>query len=113
MDSVFLTFPPSAAQTPARFASSVASLPATAPVIVSGSRTPIGSFLGSLSSIKAPQLGTLALQDALEKGNIQANDVDEVFLGNVVSSGLGQVCSRTRVSVCLSVRVFLCFCVAT
>ncbi len=59
-------------------------------VIVSVARTPIGSFLGSLSKITAPKLGAIAIKGALEKINLNPNMVDEVFMGNVVSAGLGQ-----------------------
>ena len=59
-------------------------------VIVSIARTPIGSFLGSLSTISAPKLGAVAIEGALKKINLQPALVDEVFMGNVVSAGLGQ-----------------------
>jgi len=63
-------------------------------VIVSVARTPIGSFMGSLSTIPAPKLGAIAIKGALEKINLEANLVDEVFMGNVVSAGLGQAPAR-------------------
>lgn len=63
-------------------------------VIVSVARTPIGSFLGSLSTIPAPKLGAIAIKGALEKINLNPNLVDEVFMGNVVSAGLGQAPAR-------------------
>ena len=59
-------------------------------VIVSVARTPIGSFMGSLSKIPATILGATAIKGALEKINLDANLVEEVFMGNVVSAGLGQ-----------------------
>jgi acetyl-CoA C-acetyltransferase len=59
-------------------------------VIVSAVRTPIGSFLGSLSGIPATKLGAIAIKAALEKINLNKNIVDEVFMGNVVQAGLGQ-----------------------
>jgi len=59
-------------------------------VIVSVARTPIGSFLGSLSNIPAPKLGAIAIKGALEKINLSSTMIDEVFMGNVVSAGLGQ-----------------------
>ncbi|MGV6844643.1 MAG: acetyl-CoA C-acyltransferase [Lutibacter sp.] len=59
-------------------------------VIVSVARTPIGSFLGSLASIPAPKLGAIAIKGALDRINLDPNLVDEVFMGNVVSAGLGQ-----------------------
>lgn len=63
-------------------------------VIVSVARTPIGSFMGSLSSIPAPILGATAIKGALQKINLDPNLVDEVFMGNVVSAGLGQAPAR-------------------
>jgi acetyl-CoA C-acetyltransferase len=63
-------------------------------VIVSVARTPIGSFMGSLSSIPATKLGAIAIKGALEKINLDAHLVDEVFMGNVVSAGLGQAPAR-------------------
>jgi len=59
-------------------------------VIVSIARTPIGSFLGSLANISATKLGAIAIKGALDKINLDPNLVDEVFMGNVVSAGLGQ-----------------------
>lgn len=59
-------------------------------VIVSVARTPIGSFLGSLANISATKLGSIAIKGALDKINLDPNLVDEVFMGNVVSAGLGQ-----------------------
>lgn len=63
-------------------------------VIVSMARTPIGSFMGSLSSIPATKLGATAIKGALDKINLPANKVDEVFMGNVISAGLGQAPAR-------------------
>lgn len=63
-------------------------------VIVSVARTPIGSFMGSLSTIPAPELGAIAIKGALDKININPNLVQEVFMGNVVSAGLGQAPAR-------------------
>ena len=63
-------------------------------VIVSVARTPIGSFMGSLSSIPAPILGATAIKGALQKINLNPSLVDEVFMGNVVSAGLGQAPAR-------------------
>jgi len=63
-------------------------------VIVSVARTPIGSFMGSLSNIPAPKLGAHAIKGALEKINLDPNMVQEVFMGNVVSAGIGQAPAR-------------------
>lgn len=62
--------------------------------IVAAARTPMGSFMGSLSSISATQLGSTAIKGALEKGNIAADIVDEVFMGNVLQAGVGQAPAR-------------------
>ncbi|HPW97764.1 MAG TPA: acetyl-CoA C-acyltransferase [Flavobacterium sp.] len=59
-------------------------------VIVSAVRTPIGSFMGSLSSISATQLGAIAIKGALNKINLDPKLVDEVLMGNVVQAGVGQ-----------------------
>jgi acetyl-CoA C-acetyltransferase len=67
----------------------------TKPVyIVSAVRTPIGSFGGVLSSFTAIQLGAIAIKGALEKAGLEASGVNEVFMGNVVSSNLGQAPAR-------------------
>lgn len=63
-------------------------------VIVSVARTPIGSFLGSLSTIPATKLGAIAIKGALNKINLSPELIDEVFMGNVVSAGLGQAPAR-------------------
>jgi len=63
-------------------------------VIVSMARTPIGSFLGSLSSVSAPQLGAVAIKGALEKINLDPKLVDEVFMGNVLQANVGQAPAR-------------------
>lgn len=63
-------------------------------VIVSAVRTPIGSFLGSLSSVPAPKLGAAAIKGALEKINLKPEMVDEVLMGNVVQAGTGQAPAR-------------------
>ncbi|RUA11918.1 MAG: acetyl-CoA C-acetyltransferase [Flavobacteriia bacterium] len=63
-------------------------------VIVSAVRTPIGSFMGSLSSIPAPKLGAIAIKGAMDKIGLDPNLVDEVFMGNVVQAGVGQAPAR-------------------
>lgn len=63
-------------------------------VIVSAARTPIGSFLGSLSTIPATQLGAVAIKGALEKINLKPELVQEVLMGNVVQAGVGQAPAR-------------------
>ncbi|MCF6295769.1 MAG: acetyl-CoA C-acyltransferase [Flavobacteriaceae bacterium] len=63
-------------------------------VIVSAVRTPIGSFLGSLSTVPAPKLGAVAIKGALEKIDLDPKMVDEVLMGNVVQAGTGQAPAR-------------------
>ena len=63
-------------------------------VIVSAVRTPIGSFMGGLSTVPAPQLGAIAIKGALNKINLDPNLVDEVLMGNVVQAGVGQAPAR-------------------
>ena len=63
-------------------------------VIVSYARTPIGSFMGKLSSIPATKLGSIAIQGALEKISLDPKMVDEVLMGNVVQAGTGQAPAR-------------------
>ena len=62
--------------------------------ILSGARTPNGSFMGSLSSLSAPKLGAVAIEAALKKAELSASAVDEVFIGNVVMAGVGQAPAR-------------------
>src|SRR2546423_12661379 len=59
-------------------------------VIVSGVRTPIGKFQGSLSDFTAPQLGALVVKEAVSRAKLDPKHVDECTLGNVISAGLGQ-----------------------
>jgi acetyl-CoA C-acetyltransferase len=63
-------------------------------VIVSAVRTPIGSFMGALSTVPAAQLGAIAIKGALSKINLDPNLVDEVIMGNVVQAGVGQAPAR-------------------
>ena len=63
-------------------------------VIVSAARTPIGSFLGALSTIPAPKLGAIAIKGALDKINLKPELVQEVIMGNVVQAGTGQAPAR-------------------
>jgi len=62
--------------------------------IISASRTPIGSFGGSLSSFSATELGSIAIKGALEKAGVEVNEVSEVIMGNVISANLGQAPAR-------------------
>ena len=63
-------------------------------VIVSAVRTPIGSFMGGLSTVSATKLGAVAIKGALDKIQLDVNLVDEVFMGNVIQAGLGQAPAR-------------------
>ena len=63
-------------------------------VIVSAVRTPMGSFGGALSSVSATQLGSFAIKGAVEKAGINPNEVDEVYMGNVLQANLGQAPAR-------------------
>jgi acetyl-CoA C-acetyltransferase len=63
-------------------------------VIVSAARTPIGSFMGGLSNISAPQLGAIAIKGALDKIKLDPALVDEVLMGNVIQAGVGQAPAR-------------------
>ena len=63
-------------------------------VIVSAVRTPIGSFMGSLSSLSATKLGSAAIKGALDKINLDPSLVQEVYMGNVVQAGVGQAPAR-------------------
>ena len=63
-------------------------------VIVSAVRTPIGSFMGGLSTVPAPKLGAIAIEGALKKINLDPTSVDEVLMGNVVQAGTGQAPAR-------------------
>ena len=62
--------------------------------LLSGARTPSGSFLGSLSSVSAPKLGAVAISGALKKADIRPDQVDEVIMGHVVQAGTGQAPAR-------------------
>src|SRR6266566_3185468 len=59
-------------------------------VIISGCRTPVGKFKGSLSDLSAPQLGAIVVREAVKRAELDATQVDECIMGNVVSAGLGQ-----------------------
>lgn len=62
--------------------------------IVGAARTPIGAFLGSLSSVAAPRLGAAAIKAALERSKVSPDLVGEVYMGNVLSAGIGQAPAR-------------------
>ena len=62
--------------------------------IISAARTPIGAFGGSLSTLRAPELGAIAIKGALARAKITPDRVEEVFMGNVLSGGIGQAPAR-------------------
>ena len=62
--------------------------------IIAAVRTPIGSFMGGLSSVPATALGSAAIKGALEKGNVKSELIEEVFMGNVLQAGVGQAPAR-------------------
>jgi acetyl-CoA C-acetyltransferase len=68
--------------------------PKTTPVIVSAVRTPIGKFLGALAPLSAPDLGAIAIREAVRRSGISVEDVAEVIMGNVVQGGVGQAPAR-------------------
>src|SRR6266545_6318439 len=63
-------------------------------VILSAARTPVGSFLGRLSSLSAPQLGSTAIRAALERAGVKPEEVEQVIMGNVLQAGIGQAPAR-------------------
>ena len=69
-------------------------------VITSAKRTPIGKFLGSLSSLSAPELGKIVLNSVIKDSNLSKKDVDEVIFGQVLTGGSGQ--NPARQSSCLA-----------
>lgn len=62
--------------------------------IVAATRTPIGAFQGALSTVPAPRLGAAAIEAAIERAGITASDVDETYMGNVLTAGIGQAPAR-------------------
>src|SRR5713101_1064276 len=59
-------------------------------VIISGCRTPVGKFQGSLSDLSATQLGAIVVREAVKRSGVEPASVDECIMGNVISAGLGQ-----------------------
>jgi acetyl-CoA C-acetyltransferase len=64
------------------------------PVIVSACRTPIGKYLGGLASFSAPQLGAIAIREAVKRAGVDLNAIDEVIMGHVLQGGSGQAPGR-------------------
>jgi len=63
-------------------------------VVLGAARTPIGAFLGGLAPLTAPKLGAIAIRCALERAGVKPDEVDEVFMGNVIQAGVGQAPAR-------------------
>lgn len=63
-------------------------------LIISAARTPIGSYLGSLSSFTAPELGAFAIKEAVSRANINKAEINEAIMGNVLQGGVGQAPAR-------------------
>src|SRR5436190_10830629 len=63
-------------------------------VILGGARTPIGSFLGTLAALPAPKLGSIAIKCALENSGVQADQIQQVIMGNVLQAAVGQAPAR-------------------
>ena len=65
-------------------------------VITSALRTPIGTYKGSLKDLSADKLGALAIKEAIYKSNVKPDQIDEVIMGHVLTSGLGQILRDKR-----------------
>ena len=63
-------------------------------VILGGARTPIGSFLGTLASLSAPRLGSIAIKCAMANSGVQPEQVEQVIMGNVLQAAVGQAPAR-------------------
>jgi acetyl-CoA C-acetyltransferase len=63
-------------------------------LIISGARTPVGSFNGTLSSLKAPELGAIVIKEAVKRANVKPESVSEVIMGCVLQGGIGQAPAR-------------------
>jgi acetyl-CoA C-acetyltransferase len=79
---------------PSNFAGWIVVTDATTPVILSAVRTPIGKYLGGLSSFTAPQLGALVIREAVRRAGVDVNGIDDVIMGQVVQGGSGQAPAR-------------------
>src|SRR5258706_1485373 len=64
------------------------------PVIMGAARPPTGKFLGNLAGFSAPQLGAIAIKEAVRRSGLTPEAIDEVIMGNVVSAGIGQAPAR-------------------
>src|SRR6204780_39047 len=59
-------------------------------LIISGCRTAVGKFQGSLSDFRAPQLGAIVVREAVKRAGVEVTEIDECIMGSVISAGLGQ-----------------------
>ena len=69
-------------------------------VIISGCRTAVGKFQGSLADLSAPQLGAVVVREAVKRGGLNSDQVDECIMGNVLPAGLGQNRARQAAIFC-------------
>ena len=74
-------------------------------VVCAAVRTPVGSFNGCLSSLKAHELGTLVIREVLRRGNVESRDVSEVIMGQVLSAGLSALARRFAVPLSPDINV--------
>jgi acetyl-CoA C-acetyltransferase len=72
--------------------------------IVSAARTAVGTFGGALKDTPATELGKIVIQEVLKRGNVAPDQVDEVYMGCVCTSGLGQNVQRTLGNLSLSIQ---------
>jgi len=79
---------------PAFFSSFARTMSTHEAVIVAASRTPVGSLNGSLKTLTAPQLGTIALKHAFQQSNVDPAEAEEIYFGNVIQAGVGQSPAR-------------------
>ena len=83
-------------------------------VIVGAVRTPIGAFLGGLSSLKASKLGEIAISEAIRRAGVDAGEVSDVIMGQVLTAGVGQNAARQAaigagtISVAVEIAADLC-----
>ena len=73
------------------------------PVIVAFARTPVTKFMGSFSGLGAPRLGAIAAQNALTRAKLRVEDIGEIYMGNVLTAGVGQA-PATQARACRTCR---------
>jgi acetyl-CoA C-acetyltransferase len=75
-------------------------------VIISAARTPTGKFQGALKGFSAPELGAIAIKEAVKRSGVKFEEVDEVIMGCVVQAGIGQAPARQAALKRISSRKF-------